>query len=644
MILDKGKRTIINMLDYAAEEFASYDYTSYKTEEGWTHFTYRQIRDNSNAIAASLLEIGIKPGDNLAILSEGSPMWVMAEFGALTIQAVSVPLSVKLLPGELPYRLNHSEAKAIFVSRNNLDKVLKIIEEVDNPDIKIIYLDNDHEYFHSKIISSTVNSSNGFVFWDLLDKGRKLFNIDPEKINRFRTQIKENDVVNISYTSGTTGEPKGIMLTHLNYYSNTTEGLKGFKLKKRFRTLIILPVDHCFSHTVALYGALFKGLDLYFLDTRGGTTNALKNIPINLKEVKPEFLLTVPALTANFMNKIKEGVKEKGSFIYSVFERGLKAGNKLNNDGINKPGLFVRLWNYFPYKIASILIYRKLKMIFGGELQYMVGGGALLDIKQQQFYYAIGSPVFQGYGLTEASPIISANTPHTYKLGTSGKMLDNITCRFMVDENREAAKGEIGELVIKGENVMKGYYKNSKATEKTLKDGWLWTGDLGYIDENGFLMITGRNKALLISEDGEKYSPEAIEEAIVNTSELIQQTMVHNDHKKYTTAVVTLDRTKMAQYRNKSEQEVLSIVQQELHAFKNDPVYKGKFPSKWTPSQFFIAPEPFSEDNKMVNSTLKMVRHKITESYKEEIKGLYKPGNAEKIQKINSDSISKMLN
>lgn len=643
MILEKGKRTIINMLDLAAEHFSSFNYVTHKTDAGWTHFTFRNVRDNANALAASLLEIGIKPKNNIAILSEGSPMWVISEYAALTIGVVSVPLSVKLLPEELPYRLDHSEAKAIFVSKNNLEKVLNITQKLNNKEFFLIYLNDDVDDFREKLKSAGINANYGFSYWELLDRGNVLFKESPDSVFEIRNKISENDVVNISYTSGTTGNPKGIMLSHLNYYSNTKDGIDAFKLPENFRTLVILPIDHCFAHTVALYGALFKALDLYFLDTRGGITNALKNIPINLKEVKPDFLLTVPALTGNFMNKMIEGVKEKGDFIFRIFENGLKAGIYRNADGFDKPKGLKYFFNYFPYKLASTLIFKKLKDVFGGELKYMVGGGALLDIKQQQFYYAIGTPVYQGYGLTEAAPIISANTPLIHKMGSSGEIMPGVTCKIMDDWTHEAEKGKIGEIVIKGDNVMIGYYKNKEATSEAIVDGWLWTGDLGFIDKDGFLVVTGRNKALLISADGEKYSPESIEEAIVNSSEFIGQAIIHNNQNKFTSGVVTLDPLKLKGLKNKSVTEIYKTIKQEVNAFKKDPAYKGQFPSKWTPSQFFIAPEPFTEENQMVNSTLKMVRYKITESYQNQIDEIYMPGGSEKIDTLNEDSINKIL-
>ena len=355
--------------------------------------------------------------------------------------------------------------------------------------------------------------------------------------------------------------------------------------------------------------------------------NALKNIPINLVEANSNFLLTVPALTSNFINKIKEGIRAKGSFIEGIFNRGLRAAIIRNGDGFSKPGMFTQLFTYFNYAIADKLIFQKLRLIWGSKIEFFVGGGALLDIKQQQFYKAIGVPVYQGYGLTEATPIISTNTPFQHKMGTSGKILGNITCKICDENGKELPKGKKGEIVIKGDNVMKGYYKNPKATNEVLKKDWLYTGDLGYIDEDDFLVVVGREKALLIAEDGEKYSPEEIEEAIVNSSSLINQAMIYNDHKKYTTALVTLNHQNVTQYIKKgninSYEKLIQKITEELILFNQQIEFKDKFPKKWIPSSFQILEEEFSEDNKMINSTLKMVRHKITETYQNRLDLMY---------------------
>lgn len=641
-MLEKGKRTIPELLKFAANNYEKYNYLSYKTNNGWTSYNYKVVYENSLAIASSLVDLGIQKNDCLAIISEGSPMWVTAEHGLICAGAISVPLSVKLLPEEIPYRFNHANIKAVFTSHNHLEKILQIDTLIDNKDMYIIYLDEDYDYFLAELKRNGIEEKRGLSYWKLLDQGKAILEDNSSYLKDRLDTITEDDIVNICYTSGTTGNPKGIMLTNVNYYVNAKDGTEVFKLDKGFRTLIILPIDHSFAHTVALYGGLISALDIYFLDTRGGLVNALKNIPINLKEIKPQFLLTVPALSGNFIKKMKEGVAEKGSFINKIFTNGLKAGHSIFGDTYAKTSIFKRILSFIPYQLSKTLIFKKLSAVFGGELSYMVGGGALLDIKQQQFYYSIGNPIFQGYGLTEASPIISSNTPFEHKLGTSGKVMPSLTCKIMTDKGTEAEVGERGEIVIQGENVMKGYFKNEEATKECFRGGWLWTGDLGYMDEDDFLVVTGRNKALLISEDGEKYSPEGIEEAIINCSEMIGQAMIYNDHKKFTSAVLTIDPLKISKLKDTSPDIIIKALKRDMNRFKEEPAYKGQFPEKWTPSTLFIAPEPFSEDNKMINSTLKMVRHKITEAYKNEIETMYQSGGLGKIEELNRESIGKI--
>tara|TARA_R110002050_G_scaffold300621_3_gene471039 strand:+ start:13718 stop:15646 length:1929 start_codon:yes stop_codon:yes gene_type:complete len=639
--LEKGKRTIINLLDKAAIVYENERYVSRKTDNGWETFTYADVKRKSDYLSAFLYHKGIRPYQNFAILSEGSPMWVMSEYSVLALNSVSVPLSVKLLPEEIPFRLNHSEAVGIFTTKNHLTKVLSILDKVDNKELKVIFMDEDFEYFEIEMKKAGIAAERGILLWDAIRKGKDLYAKYEKELKYIRANIKENDTVNISYTSGTTGNPKGIMLTHVNYYTNAHDGITVFKLKKNFRTLVILPVDHSFAHTVALYGALFMALDLSFLDTRGGVTNAIKNIPINLKEVKPQFLLTVPALSGNFINKMKEGVKEKGGFINGIFERGIAAGTLRNGDGFTLPGLATKLASWPSYTLANTMIFGKLGDVFGGELEFMVGGGALLDLKQQQFYKAIGLPIYQGYGLTEAAPIISSNTPFMHKMGTSGGLMPSLECKIMRSSKQEARLNEIGEIVIKGENVMKGYYKNEEATSLALRDGWLWTGDLAFMDDHGFLVVTGRNKALLISEDGEKYSPEGIEEAIVNCSQIFTHVMLYCNQNRITTAVVSLDPGKKALIKKGDPKHTYELVKDEFMSFMNDPTYKTVFQKKWIPKHFYISPEPFTEDNLMVNSTLKMVRYKITEAYKKEIDLMNSTGGARKIDELNLKILAK---
>lgn len=635
------------MLRTSTEKYPAAAYTSQKGDNGWVGLTYPEVLHESRFLAAGLHQLGIEKGDKIAILAEGRNRWITGEYGILFAGGTSVPLSVRLMPDEVLFRLNHSESKAIIVSKNTFEKVASIWTQLEFT-TRIIFLDDDLRPIEKDCKEFGINTLKDIVrYTDVLQSGKHQFEDSEPYLDKIESELSEDDVVTISYTSGTTGDPKGIMLTQLNYFSNCTDAMGYFNIQESDRLYIILPMDHSFAHTVGIYAALLKGVSLYFVDARGGGVQTLKNIPINMVECNPHFILTVPALSGNFMTKIKDGVAAKGKFIYGIFNAGLNAGIRINRDGFKKAGFFVKLINFIPYKLADVLVFKKVRKIFGNNIRFLVGGGALLDIRQQVFFYSIGVPVFQGYGLSEATPIISVNTPEVHKLGTSGKVVPNVDCRILTPDGTEAPAGEKGEIVIKGNNVMKGYYKNPESTARTVKDGWLYTGDLGYYDKDNFLMVVGRGKALLISADGEKYSPEGIEEAIQNSSELIFQVMVYNDMKKYTTAIVTLDAPKVARYVEKhkiADSEVLlKAIKLDFYKFKETAEYRNQFPEKWIPSTFQIAPDPFTEQNHMVNSMMKMVRHKIQESYQDKIEVMYTPEGSNAVNDINRQTVKKYL-
>ncbi|MGI9532793.1 AMP-dependent synthetase/ligase [Lutimonas sp.] len=629
-----SQRTVFSMLDRAASTYKNDPYLSTKGDEGWLRTSFSQAKSKARYLASSFIDLGIKTDDKIAILSEAKSDWIIAEFAALYAGAISVPLSIKLLPEEVPFRVNHSDASLFIISENTLEKVISQWDKYQNKALRLILLDSPSKKISSQCEKYGFKEADLIFIDDLYQKGTDSFTQNEDILKSIEKETYEDKVVTISYTSGTTGNPKGIMLTHLNYYSNSHAAVATFQIKEKISTLLILPTDHSFAHTVGIYTALVKGLSLHFVDARGGGVNALKNIPKNLVEAESNFLLTVPALTSNFIQKFKDGIQAKGGFIEGIFNRGISAAIKRNGDGFTKPGAKVQATTFFNMIVAEKLIFSKLRHIFGPKIEFFVGGGALLDIKQQQFYKAIGIPVYQGYGLTEATPIISTNTPFNHKMGTSGKVLEGIQCRICDENGKELKTGQKGEIVIKGDNVMKGYYKNETATAETIKNGWLHTGDLGYIDEDNFLVVVGREKALLISEDGEKYSPEEIEEAIVNSSNCIQQIMIYNDHQKFTSALLTLHKKALEELvkseKIQSYEDLNKALKIEMLKFEKQVEFKDKFPGKWIPSNFQIVAEEFSEENQLINSTLKMVRHKITERYQDRLDLMYAKNAQEK--------------
>jgi long-chain acyl-CoA synthetase len=265
--------------------------------------------------------------------------------------------------------------------------------------------------------------------------------------------------------------------------------------------------------------------------------DSLKHLPENIREVKPVFLFSAPALAKSFRKGIEKGIREKGPFVEKLFKHALKIAYSYNGIGWDK-GKGMKIFLKPLYKLYDVILFKKIRASFGGRLEFFIGGAALLDTELQKFFYAIGIPMLQGYGLTEASPVISSNVLKSHKLGSSGNIVKNLDLKICDEDGNEMPAGKKGEIVIRGENVMKGYWKNEKATLETIREGWLHTGDMGYVDKDGFLYVLGRFKSLLISDDGEKYSPEGIEETITDRSQFIDQMMLYNNQNKYTSALL----------------------------------------------------------------------------------------------------------
>jgi long-chain acyl-CoA synthetase len=343
-------------------------------------------------------------------------------------------------------------------------------------------------------------------------------------------------------------------------------------------------------------------------------------------------MLSVPALARSFKKNIESGVKAKGKFTVGLFHLALKVGYKYHGNGTQKSFgqmlLAPLMW------IFDKILFNKVRESFGGRLKFFIGGGALLDIELQRFFFTIGVPMYQGYGLSEASPVISSNTPDIHKIGTSGKLVNDLDIRILDDDGQDCPEGSKGEIVVKGENVMKGYWKNPATTAETLKDGWLHTGDLGYLDKDGFLYVLGRFKSLLIGNDGEKYSPEGIEEALIDNSELIEQCMLYNNQNPYTIGLVVINSRALKNALNVSGhdlssdaavQEAATLIDRELKNYQSGGEFEGMFPQRWLPAATGIVVEPFSEENGLINSTLKMVRTKVVERHQDLLDYLYTP-------------------
>ncbi len=614
------ERTLPGLFEESCKKYPQNIAMWEKITDKYEGTTYLQLKDEIYNFAAGLLALGLNKGDRVGLISEGRKDWVIAELAILYCGAVNVPISVKIDElNDLKFRLLHSSCRFVVVSGLQLNKVRKIKSDLPSLE-KIIVLDTQDKYDNDEIDKTIINNMG----IDFLKENKDTF------VNRFQS-IKENDFANICYTSGTTADPKGIILTHRNYTANVEQASSLLPIPEYYVSLLILPWDHSFAHTAGIYTLLKNGASMASVKVGSTPLETLKNIPINIKEIKPHFLLSVPALAKNFKKNIEKGIKEKGEKVEKLYETALKIAYKYNKEGYNKgKGISVI---YKPLVLLfDKLIFGKIRENFGGRLEFFIGGGALLDIELQRYFYAIGIPMLQGYGLSEAAPIISANVPAKHKLGSSGSIVKNLECKICDENGNELKRGEKGEIVVKGENVMYGYWQNDKATKEAIIDGWLYTGDMGYIDDDGFLYVLGRFKSLLISNDGEKYSPESIEEAICEHSKLIDQVILYNNQSPYTVALLVPNFEALKNYcnmhninRNEEEgcKKLIKAIDDEIAKFKLGGELQNLFPQRWIPATFAILGEAFNEQNKFLNSTLKPVRGKIIEYYKSRIDYLF---------------------
>ena len=614
------KRTIIDLFEESVAKYGAKEFLLEKHNGKFEPTTYAQTKVEALKTGAGLAAIGIEPGDRVSILAEGCNNWIISELGLLYAGAVSVPLSIKLEEAnDLLFRLRHADVKALFVSKNQLPKVAKIVDQL--PDLKHIIVWG----------VESIDMAMAMTIDDVKRRGEEYLTDHEAEFLAIGKGLQNDDYATITYTSGTTADPKGVVLTHRNYTANVEQALSVVSIPSTWRTLIILPLDHCFAHVVGFYIMIACGASVATTEVGRTPMETLKNIPINIKEVRPHFLLSVPALAKNFRKSIETTIRKKGKTTERLFKLALKTSYAYQADGYSKG----RGWRCLLRPLVALfdkIIYSKVRVAFGGDLQFFIGGGALLDSELQRFFYAIGIPMFQGYGLSEATPVISTNAPSrgNHRFGSSGRLVQPLEIKILDEDGKELPVGQKGEIVIKGENVMAGYWKNPESTADTVRDGWLYTGDMGYMSEDIFLYVLGRFKSLLISSVGEKYSPEGMEEAMVDKSPFIDQVIVYNNQNPYTIALVVGSKENINRELDERGisgeehyREAAKIIASEVAKYRSGGVYADEFPDRWVPAVIALADEPFTEQNGLVNSTMKVVRNKVEKHFASSIEYAY---------------------
>ena len=632
----------LTIIDFVEKYVAKFSKNPFLWEKNldtnvWEPTTYEETLAKAKRIAAGLMALGVQKGEKISYLSEGRDLWVIGELGVLYAGAVNVPLSIKLgETNDLVFRVKHSDSKYIITSKFQLPKVRAILSDCPMVE-KVIIFDEVPDKQENEIYLDEIIAMGD----DFLAKNEDLF------VQRYKS-IGPDDYANISYTSGTTADPKGILLTHRNYTANVEQAHSVIGVEPEDKMLIILPLDHCFAHVAGFYTMMSYGASFGTVPSGKSGKEALRNISPSIQEFKPSVMLSVPTLAKNFKKSIETTIAKKGKTVEKLYNFALKNAIAYNKEGYNKGTQFVDIFRKPLMLLFDKLIFKAVRQGLGGNMKFFVGGGALLDIDLQRYYYAIGIPMYQGYGLSEATPIISANSPARHIFGSSGKIVSPMEIKILDADGVEQPFGVKGEICIKGENVMAGYWKNPKSTADTIVDGWLHTGDMGYMRDEEMLYVVGRFKSLLIAADGEKYSPEGIEENLVESSKYIDGALLHNSQDPYTIALITPNKEALKAYAKEigldpstkeAKVKMLELLQDEVNMYRKGGRMSGAFPERWLPAAVCVLPEPWTEQNHFLNSSMKVVRGRVEEAYKANMEFAYTPEGKNIVNDMNLASL-----
>jgi long-chain acyl-CoA synthetase len=546
-------------------------------------------------LSRALAQLGIGKGDRVALVAENRPEWLIADLAIMSAGGVTVPAFTTNTVADHRHVLTHSGAKAAIVSSRQIAKRL-LPAALQAPDLRFI--------LSIEPLELTQGHHFKTLTWDeALELGRQA----PDTVAETIAGLRRDEVSCFIYTSGTGGTPKGVMLTHGSIMANC-EGaydlLLSFDLGEEV-FLSFLPLSHSYEHTAGQFLPIALGAELYYAE-------GVETLAANMQEVKPTIMTAVPRLYESMHQRIMRGVDKMSGVQKWLFLKAVELGRK----DYEQPGS-LNLWEKLIDWVCERTVRKKVRARFGGRLKAMVSGGAALNYEVGVFFLALGVRLLQGYGQTEASPVISANPPQRIKLKTVGPALKDVEVKIAED----------GEILVRGECVMKGYWRDPESTARTIIDGWLHTGDIGVMDEDGYIQITDRKKDIIVLSGGDNVSPARVEGFLTLQPE-IAQAMVHGDKRPNLVAVLVPDPDFLAEWAKTAGkpndlaqlagdadlQKALSAVVDRVNRDMSN-LEKVR--------RFIIAKEPFTIDNGMMTASLKIRRHKIKELYGTALEGLY---------------------
>jgi long-chain acyl-CoA synthetase len=556
-------------------------------------------------VAGGLKARGVQGGDRVALLSENRPEWSYADLGILSCGALTVPIYPTNQPRQVSYIINNSESEVLFVSTNEqLAKALQARK--DCPTLRLIVpftaaADLDPELRVDGVVSLD----------ELAAEGEKWLTENPAVLTELREKIAADDLATIIYTSGTTGEPKGVMLSHDNFYANCAAVGEIVVVDHNDVCLSHLPLSHVLERMAGYYLMIYSGATIAYAE-------AIDTVPQNLEEVKPTLMVSVPRLFEKIHDKIMDtahhapGVKKKLMFwAFGVAERLAACLNESR-----EPGAGLR----FEQKLAARLVFSKLTAKLGGRMRFMVSGGAPLPRKIAEFFYGAGCPILEGYGLTETAPVLTVNTMENMRFGTVGKAIPGVSLRLAED----------GEILARGPNIARGYYRDPAATAAAFLDGWFHTGDVGEIDADGYLSITDRKKDLIVTAGGKNIAPQHLEN-LLKMDKYISEVMLYGDRKKFISALVVPDYERIEEYAMEhdvlytdatgliNDPEIVRLIERRIAKVQDE----HDIPQYERVKKFILLPQDFSLAAGEVTPTLKLRRKIVTAKFQQQLDALY---------------------
>jgi len=582
-------RRIFDLLDHYEQSFQpKADVLAGKENGEWVKYDLKTIREMADNISYGLMKLGVKKGDKIATISPNRPEWNILDMAILQIGAIHVPIYPTISEKDYRYILKHSEVQYIFVSGWELFRKIKhIIPDV--PNIKGFYT-----FKHFDDVPH---------LQELINLGKE--NAEPLKLEETKALVYPDDVATIIYTSGTTGNPKGVMLSHKNILSNVMNLQHIFPVDEHCKAVSYLPLCHVYERT-CIYILSYLGVSIYYAENMG-------TIAANIQEVKPHILTTVPRLLEKVYDKIMAKGRKLKPIPKKLFFNAVNLGNQYEYDK-KDPVFHLKRMFYDP------IIYSKWRDALGGNMRAVVSGGAAMQPRLARVFNTAGIPVLEGYGMTETAPVIACNTfkPGQRKIGTVGPPLKNMKVRI----------SKSGEILVKGDNVMLGYYKAPELTKETVVDGWMHTGDVGLLDENGLLKITGRVKEIFKTSMGKYISPALIENKF-KESPFIDQIMVIGENQKFAAAIIVSDfeylrswcQQKSCEYSNNKKMskhpEIIKRIKEEINK------YNKFFGDTEKIKKFELLHQEWSIETGEITANLKLKRKFILEKYADLINKIF---------------------